>query len=245
MRLSYLKKQVLPYFIGLLILGPAVSFADTINIFQTQSDESIVVVNQHQDESLTAGTITISQTGYANVAGNLDNAITQTESSAASMLLEQDGSNNVATLLQLASAGSEISIQQNGIYNLADIIQSHTINSVISSNTFGENNSLRVEQASLENTGENNAIIHEVIGNYNDTSIIQLGSNNFADVVQIGSGNTASIEQYGNDQTVELTQDGDNNLAVIEQHGTGNAYELVQQGNNAEIYVCQGQICSE
>ena len=90
MRLTSYKKSVLRYIACLLTLAHSSSFAATINIFQ--------------DESLEAGTVTITQTGYENKS----------------------------SLLQLASENSEVNTQQDGDYNLMQVSQTNSSNSLIS-----------------------------------------------------------------------------------------------------------------
>lgn len=152
-------------------------------------------------------------------------------------LIEQDGSENTASILQTGTGGgandstpefNQARITQVGLENAAATEQSGQLQkSSIDQN--GNFNVASIEQVGVENGVGNTARIDQN-GNTNTSVIGQDGDGNMASSVQNGNDNFSSIWQDGNGNMAAAFQNGNGNYSAIEQMGNVNVASVLQNG---------------
>ena len=147
--------------------------------------------------------------------------------------IDQDGSNNVATVTQLSSGGPGDDA------NTSSIVQSNTTDVAFVFQAGTGNDSEIVQHDS----GLGFASVNQ-FGSANSSAILQDGANAVATVLQDGSGNVSGIEQSGLGTFAAVGQLGHNNTSAITQHGVGDSVFLGQTGDMNEALIEQNSVGS-
>ena len=199
------------------------SGSGSINIAQTSTDTSGLVTGVSRNNAISGevdnvranfsrivqqGTgrteTTLTQTGFGNLsdirqnapgaaAGLASAATVKQKGEDQSSFIEQNGTNDLAFVDQIAGSGNVSRVRQlaGGVGNNADIGQSG-VDGTSSVEQSGSNNSANLLQAELTIA--------------NASAITQSGADNAADVFQYSSNNASFITQSGTDGTATVTQ---------------------------------------
>ncbi|MFC5270402.1 hypothetical protein [Adhaeribacter terreus] len=98
-----------------------------------------------------------------------------------------------------------------------------------------------LNNASLEQTGENNKGRVNQLGEGNDYEGRMNGSNNESTINQFGNNNQINQNINGDGMNYRLTQQGNNNQINQYENGTQNkGYEVLQQGTGMNITITNG-----
>ncbi|MCL1093725.1 hypothetical protein [Shewanella kaireitica] len=187
---------------------------------------------------------TISQTNSAFVKSTINQnssddtaSITAANSNNAEATITQNGTVtagfNQAFIVQTNADSAKATLTQTGNSNFADAKQDNTgtQGDLILGSQNGDNNQARASQNQQGNYSNN--IDFTQAGNLNDINIDQTGSSNTVESLQLGNENTLLTSQVG--------QEGNGTLIVSNQIGNGNKAETQQSeygsthGNDAII----------
>ena len=187
---------------------------------------------------------TISQTNSAFVKSSINQnssddtaSITASNANNAEATITQNGTDttgfNQAFIVQTNADSAKATLTQTGNSNFADAKQDNTgtQGDLILGSQSGDNNQARASQN--QQGSDSNSIDFTQDGNQNDVDIAQTGSSNTVESLQQGNENTLQSSQVG--------QEGNRTLIVSSQIGNGNTAETQQSeygtthGNDAII----------
>lgn len=149
-----------------------------------------------------------------------------------SFILQNNGSNNSATVTQKGTQQYSRIVQTRGSNNTADVNQGKV-------GGGAERNESRI----MQRDGDGNEAYVKQTGILDDSDILQFGSDNFADVGQINNrgGSDSIITQRGDDNTANVAQkDTYGTWSYVYQNGTDHNADITQTGeDHSSSYVYQ------
>lgn len=244
-------------------LGTHPTTGNTLSVTQDlKGANTIVSIEQVQDDAESANFATIAQTGFQNwlrwvyqhtssgeganhvtlnVTGDYNGIDSGSLAGAGPLaILARSAGASASTIIQDADlsggAGNTIELAITGDYNQFGLTQLGTDNSVGESIT-GSDNSFAAYQV-----GDHNQIVSGgIAGDSNDLGISQTGYSNTVSAVLnwSSSDNQVGIGQFGDANTGNVSLKGDHALVGLSQNGNGHSAEITTVGDGNVVLTIQ------